>query len=191
MRATFVLLLLSFGSTLIAQPLKIVTVSAPAINKVFDPSGVLTVKDRSSAIATKGFLQSRYFHGTSPFAGYEFRVDLRQLPAGTKAITKLTVRFTPNIPVDFNGDGQLDDVFVITSGGLGSVTLASAVRNGTDITFTFAGKGVTAGTSSFFFGLAAKYAPKPNGAQIIATAVPPPDLKLLGWAPIEVAPPKP
>ncbi len=99
------------------------------------------------------------------------------------------------MPLDYNGDKQLDDVFVITKGGIGNVSLLSAVRDGPYIVFTFAGAGVGGGSapgkgdSSFFFGLASKLAR--TKVTVVATAVPPPDLNLQAWAPIGLLPGKP
>jgi hypothetical protein len=46
-------------------------------------------------------------------------------------------------------------VYVVTSGGLGSVGLSSANQVGSAITFTFA-QPVCPGATSYFFGLASK-----------------------------------
>ena len=120
---------------------------------------------------------------------YEYRVDLRNVVSKI-AITKLTLSFGWYTPHDYNGDQQLDDIFVITKGGLGSVGLLSAVRNSLgDITFTFAGTGVHNGESSFFFGIASKIVKKEHA--ITLTAVPPPNLVLKGWGPIGLLPGKP
>jgi hypothetical protein len=194
MQKRFVVLALLVAPALFAQPLKVVTVGAPAVNKVFNPSGIIPVQDFSSPIYTSGFLQSRNFQGASgaPAAGlyvYEYRVDLRNVVGITfiPAITKLTVNFGPNVPLDFNGDKKLDDVFVVTKGGLGNVGLVSAVRVGNLITFTFAGGGVAGGSSpgkgdsSFFFGVVSKQ-PR-HTISVAATAAPPPNLTLQAWAP--------
>lgn len=194
MKKTYLVLLLLAGPALLAQPLKVVTVGAPGVNTVFNPSGVIPVQDFTAPIWTNGFLQSRNFDGIAPApaAGlhiYEYRIDLRNVVGVTfiPAITKLKVNFGPSVKLDYDKDGKLDDVFVITKGGLGNVTLASAVRSGADIIFTFAGGGVGGGSapgkgdSSFFFGLASKYPRQKINAT--ATAVPPPNLTLQAWAP--------
>lgn len=205
MKKTYLVLLLLVCPALFAQPLKVVTVGAPGVNTVFNPSGVIPVQDFSSPIYTTGFLQSRNFDGVAPApaAGlhiYEYRVDLRNVVGVTfiPAITRLKVSFGPHVKLDYDKDGKLDDVFVITKGGLGNVTLASAVRSGNDIIFTFAGSGVGGGSapgkgdSSFFFGIASKY-PRQT-ISVLANAVPPPNLTLKAWAPkfaILGPPPKP
>jgi hypothetical protein len=202
MKKTVLVLVLLVAPSLLAQPLKIVTATAPNFNKVFDPSGVLSVHDFSSPIWTSGFLQSRNFQGVAgaPAYGlyvYEYRVDLRNVVGLTSipSISKLTVKFGPNVRLDFNGDKQLDDVFVITKGGIGTVGLVSAVRSGAFVTFTFTGGGVAGGSapgkgdSSCFFGIVSKIAR--TNLSVTAAATPPPDLALPAWAPIEIVSAKP
>jgi hypothetical protein len=158
------------ASTLAAQPLKVVKVGAPKINCVFNVKCKVTVSDLSAPIWSAGFLQSRYYRGSigAPAAGryaYEYRIDLRNVVGITVIpyITSLTVDIGPTMKFDFDGDGSLDDVFVVTTGGLGNVGLLSAVRSGNLITFTFtspvAGGGSPGhGDSSFFFGVVSKFA---------------------------------
>src|SRR2546423_3720907 len=112
MKQTWGTLWLCFPAALVAAPLRVVNVNAPAVNHVFSPSGVITVTDTSAAIWGGGFLQSRYYRALpgSPAAGkdgYEYRVDLRN-SVGVLAIgagTSITVNFGPNVKtLDFNGD---------------------------------------------------------------------------------------
>jgi hypothetical protein len=161
------------ASTLAGQPLKVVNVGAPKINCVFSVKCKVTVSDLSATIWSTGFLQSRYYRGArgAPAAGryaFEYRIDLRNVVGITAIpyITSLTVDIGPTMKFDFDGDGSLDDVFVVTTGGLGNVGLLSAVRSGNNITFTFtapvAGGGSPGhGDSSFFFGVVSKF-PKHN-----------------------------
>lgn len=156
--------------------LKTVTVSAPAINCVFDSSCTVTVNDTSATIplATGGsnFLQSRTFTGSpgSPASGlnaYVYRIDLRNATGITyiPCISSLTVKFGPVVStLDYNGDGELDQVYVITGGGLGEIGLTSAVKDNGNITFNFespvcAGGSPGSGQSSFFFGLVSTQPP--------------------------------
>jgi len=161
-------LCLVVAPALVAQPLTIVKVQAPNVNFVFNPSGTIVVQDLSSKIWTNGFLQSRSFRGAAgaPAKGlyvYEYRVDLRN-EVGITAIpfiTSLTVDVGPNVKLDFNGDKKLDDVFVITKGGMGTIGIASAVRTGNVVKFTFSspvggGASPGKGDSSFFFGIVSK-----------------------------------
>ena len=195
MKRLFILLLISVPASLAAQPLRVVNVSAPAINCVFSTTCKITVTDMSSPIWGGGFLQSRNYRARrgSPAAGryvYEYRVDLRN-SVGTVAlgaITQLTVDFGPDVRFDFNHDRRLDDVFVVTGGGLGNKGLASAVRSGTSITFTFAGGGIAQGggpgrgDSSYFFGIVSTK-PRRN-VTVTATNTLGPPLTLNAWAPM-------
>lgn len=193
MKRTLFVLLLAAAPALVAQPLKIVKVGAPAINCVFNPTCKVTVSDLSAAIWTNGFLQSRYYRASAgaPAAGYyvyEYRIDLRQVAGITfiPYITSLTVNFGANTKFDFNGDGSKDDVFVVTSGGLGNIGVKSAVRSGNNITFTFnppvaGGSAPGKGDSTFFFGLVSKY-PKHNVTASAANNAGGP-LMLKAWAP--------
>ena len=202
MKRAFVLVLLCGSPALVAQPLTIVEVAAPAVNKVFSPSGVISLQDFSSPIRSTGYLQSRNFDGTAgaPAAGlrvYAYRVDLRKVVGMTHvpSITKLTVNFGPHVPLDFNGDGKVDDVFVITRGGIGNIGIESAIRSGNSITFTFdpavaGGSRSAKGDSSFLFGLCSKFPRK--AIDVSATAAPPPNVTVPAWAPkyLVLEPPK-
>src|SRR5258707_27523 len=135
MKRILVLALILVPTALVAQPLLVVNVSAPAINSVFSPTCKVPGTDLSSPIWGTGFLQSRHYRGLagSPAAGkyvYEYRVDLRNSVGALAigAITSLTVDFGPDLKFDYNKDGKKDDVFVVTGGGLGNVGLSSAVR---------------------------------------------------------------
>lgn len=153
-----------------ATVLKTVNVGAPDINCVFDPSCRVRVTDSTAAIPLgtggRNFLQSRTFTGKpgSPANGlnaYEYRIDLINAVGITHipCISSLTVKFGPVVStLDYNGDGKPDQVYVITRGGMGSIGLASAVKDNDNITFTFvspvcAGGSPGTGQSSFFFGL--------------------------------------
>jgi hypothetical protein len=168
-----------------ATPLVITDVGAPAVNCVFDTTCRIVVNDTVGNIAVPGAvgtarLQSRAFTGTAgaPAAGkngYMYRIDLTQSVAvgNIVCITALKLNFGPVSKFHYKTGGPLADIFVVTSGGLGSVGLASADLTANVITFKFSapvcpgaspGKGVT----SFFFGLAAVKAPKAITAQVQA-----------------------
>lgn len=165
-----------------AAPLKVVNVGAPAVNCVFNTTCKITVKDTGGNIPVPGIsgtarLQSRTYAGAAgaPAAGktgYEYRVNLTQAVGvlNIPCVSALKVDFGPVASLDYDKDGQPDQVFVVTSGGLGTVGLASAAQVGTTITFTFsapvcAGSSPGKGDTSFFFGLAAAKAPKAITAQ--------------------------
>jgi hypothetical protein len=160
-----------------AVPLKVVNVSAPAINCVFNPTCTVTVNDTSDNVTLSaggtGFLQSRTYKGAlgSPASGlyaYEYRLDLTNA-VGTlniACINWMTISFGPVVgTLNYGGDAKPDQVFVVTGGGIGTIGLASAVQTGSDIKFTFAspvceGGSPGKGDSSFFWGLVSKQPPK-------------------------------
>lgn len=169
--------------------LKVVNVSAPAINCVFDSSCTVTVSDTTDTIPIPAggtnFLQSRTFAGKpgAPANGlyaYEYRIDLRNALGITyiPCISSMTIDFGPVVStLDYNGDGEADQVFVVTGGGLGSIGLASADKVGDTITFTFsspvcAGGSPGTGQSTFFFGLVSTQPPGPVTATVKETAPP-------------------
>lgn len=175
---------LFYAAAVAAAPLDIVTVGAPAINCKFDTDCTITVTDSSDHFTigpTTGdaFLQSRTWPpGESSTAaeglyGYMYRLDLRQL-AGLTAlpcINQFTIDFGPVTPLDYNDDGNNDDVWVVTNGGLGTVGPSSAEKTGDSITFSFnppvcAGSSPGNGESSYFFGLTSTRQPRGVEAQV-------------------------
>jgi hypothetical protein len=156
--------------------LSIVNVNAPAVNYVFDNDGVITVTDTSddinlSGMEGTGFLQSRTLPPGEPgtqaegLYGYEYRIDIRDVAGilNMVSITSLRIVFGPVESLDFDGDGTLEEVYVVTSGGLGSVAPTSVDVAGDTLTFNFS-PGVSVGSypgggeSSFFFGVVSAYA---------------------------------
>ncbi|HEY8203251.1 MAG TPA: hypothetical protein VIF81_00865 [Pyrinomonadaceae bacterium] len=179
-----------------AAPLKVVNVGAPAINCVFTTASpcTITVNDTSDNVTLSaggtGFLQSRSFKGLAGSAAdglfaYEYRLDLRKA-VGTvniACVDWMTISFGPVISLDYNADQKVDQVFVVTSGGLGTIGLASAVQTASTIKFTFSkpvceGGAPGKGDTSFFWGLVSKTAPKnvtamlhePGGARHVVKA---------------------
>jgi hypothetical protein len=178
-------LLLMLPAAASATPLIISDVKAPDVNCVFNTTCRIVVNDTVGDIAVPGavgkaFLQSRSFTGAAgaPAAGktgYMYRIDLTQSAAvgNIVCITALKLNFGPVSKFHYKTGGPLADIFVVTTGGLGSVGLASADLTANVITFKFSapvcpgaspGKGVT----SFFFGLAAVKVPKAITAQVQA-----------------------
>ncbi len=160
-----------------ACSLKVAHVNAPAVNCVFDPSCTIAVTDSTDSIPlpTGGtnFLQSRTFVGqpgapADGLYGYEYRIDLRNAMGITHipCVNSLKIEFGPVVStLDYDGDGNADQVYVITSGGLGSVALDSVDKSGNDITFNLsspvcAGGSPGTGQSTFFFGLTSTQPPE-------------------------------
>ena len=175
--ARLFLFLVAFGlapALAFAAPLKVVNVGAPKINCVFNTSCKVTVTDSiGNYPPANGYtgtpqLQSRTYEGAAgaPAAGltaYEYRVDFTSATAHTdiNCAIDLKVAVGPVESLNYDGSGPAQ-VFVVTSGGVGSIGLSSADQTGDVITFTFTtpvcpANGVNApGETSFFFGLAAK-----------------------------------
>ena len=177
-----------------AAALKVVTVTAPDINCVFDPSCKLVVTDSVGDIVIPGMtgkaiLQSRSFSGAAGapgagLTGYEYRVDLTQAVSQVdgSCVSELTIDFGPLVQLQYNKVGPNDDVYVVTKGGLGLIGLFSADMTDTKINFVFdqpvcAGIEGGKGQTSFFFGLAAKGAPTPVTATVSVPGLGPVDVK--------------
>jgi len=166
-----------------AQPLKVVEVSAPAINCVFEPSCTITVSDTTGNILLPtvapgtAWLQSRTYSGVAgtPAAGltgYEYRISMTQASGQADCITGFTVNFGPHQPLPYKNSTPAD-VFVTTGGGLGTISLKSAVRFNDAIEFTLTSPLCLDGpadvkNTTFFIGLAAAAAPMHVHVQIAA-----------------------
>ncbi len=179
-----------------AAPLTFVNVSAPGINCVFNVTCTVTVTDTIDTIIVPPLLwsgtarlQSRTFTGAigSPGAGktaYEYRVDLTQAVSSGEVpcVTDIAIDFGPVTKLQYNKAGPLDDVFVVTKGGLGNVGLYAVDKTGDVITFTFnepvcAGASPGTGESSYFFGLASATPPKLIIAYVSVPGLDPIDTK--------------
>ena len=180
---TVIVAAVTLGATpALAGSLKVVNVSAPAINCVFDPKCSVLATDSVGTIAVPvisggAILQSRTFAGApgTPAAGmtgYEFRVDLTQAAGDVAKSCVLRVKIDtgPVKQLPYQGGAALADVFVVTSGAIGTVDLASADETDGAVTFTFRqpvcvtavpGKKAT----SYFFGFASANAPRAVTAQ--------------------------
>jgi hypothetical protein len=167
----------------LAAPLNVVEVGAPAVNCIYNTSCKIVVNDSVGDIALPGvsgkaLLQSRTFTG-APGApadgmyGYTYRVTLTEAVGVGNAtcVTSLRLNVGPLKPFAYGGGAALADVYVVTSGGLGNVGIASAEQNGATITFAFKapvcpgaipGKGDT----TFFFGITSAKAPRATTATV-------------------------
>jgi hypothetical protein len=179
------LVLLATANNVFSAPLKVVTVGAPAVNCVFDPTCRITVSDSIApipiAISGTSFLQSRTFTGkpgapANGYFAYEYRIDLTQATSTTsppQCIRSLTVPIGPVISLDYNGDHiSTDQVYVVTQGGLGTISIASANQDAAgNVTFNFSspvcpGTPAAGGQTTYFFGLVSQRAPVPVTATI-------------------------
>lgn len=182
----FAAVTLSLASTAAqAQALRVVDVSAPAINCLFDPACRQAVSDTTASIPIPAggtnFVQSRTFRSRpgSPANGlyvYQYRIDLRRAVgiAHVPCLISLSLDFGPPVDtLDLDGNGKRgDEVFVVSQGGLGSVGVASAEQAGDTITFRFsapvcAGGRPGDGQSTFFFGLVSAQAPGQTTATVL------------------------
>jgi hypothetical protein len=148
-----------------ASDLDVVNVAAPAINCVFNAACKVTVFDTYSSFTPNGDsgearLQSRSFAAEppAPLAGkmaYLYRVDLTGVtaPAATNCVTAVQFVFGPITKGPFAPGSPPKDLFVVTSGGLGSVSVANATAAGNIVTVNFPARGVCPGQTSYFFGL--------------------------------------
>lgn len=164
-----------------ATPLKVVNVNAPAVNCVFDATCNVIVSDSVgnltfTPLGNGARLQSRTFAAKAgtPGAGktaYLYRVDLTNGAGFTECTAGLVLNFGPIAKLPYLPNDQAD-VFVINTGGLGTVGIKDAEQNGDVITFTFT-EYLCAGKTSFFFGLAAATAPKLMSATLYGIGSPP------------------
>jgi len=165
------------GSVAYAVPLSVIDVGAPAVNCVFHTSCSVVVDDSVGTFnlpgdSGDGRLQSRTYPGTAPApaAGdmaYVYRVDMTSMHGLTavNCVTKMVLDFGHVVPLPYSPKGDFN-VFVVTSGGLGTVGLSSALQSGNAIEFNFS-KPVCPGETSYFFGLASKsLKPVPNKAEL-------------------------
>ena len=171
-----------------ARTLTIVPVSAPKINCIFDSDCQITVRDTSDQLTLPGatgtaFLQSRTLpigERGAPAAGlygHEYRVDLRKAIAtlAQACISTLSIDFGSPVPLDYDQDGKLEDVYVVTRGGIGNIAPSGVTQVANRLIFRFSPSvcagtgGATAGDSTFFFGMTSKYAAHAVTAQVQGT----------------------
>lgn len=171
-----------------AAPLKIVNVGAPAISCVFSNECKVIVTDSIGTVPLSGVsgqapwagygpavLQSRSFTGAkgTVAAGetaYQYRMVL-SFAVGNVCVNTLKLDVGPIKKHYFNFSGTLADVFVITTGGLGTIGLSSADQDGNVVTFRFdkpvcAGPTSEKGDTSFFFGFVAGAGPMQTSGKV-------------------------
>ncbi len=184
--ATSALMLTSWTSAAMAEPLTTIDLSSLAVRCVFatnkrcnldgtDTVGVIPIP----GIAGNAVLHSLTFPATpdsnaAGTYGYEFRLDLSQATAGESraCVKRLTLDAGPISKMPYTGRDDRFDVFVVNTRVSGMIGLASAERTGKAIAFAFAkpvcpGTGSEKGESSYFFGFAAAAAPHAVTARVL------------------------
>lgn len=188
MRKLLIALFFALTPAAEAAPLKVVDVSAPAINCVFTTASpcTLRVSETTSDVIMSGGgngrLQSRTFKGQAGSTAdglfaYEYRLNLTDAVGAVKigCIDWMSISFGPIIgTLDYDRDQKVDQVFVVTGGGIGTIGLASAVQTADTIKFKFSkpicqGSAPGKGDSSFFWGLVSKQSAKDVTAMLHET----------------------
>jgi hypothetical protein len=147
--------------------------SSPNINLIYSPSGIVSGTDTfgsfpvtaASGGTGTGRVWTRTILGQSgaPAAGlqgYEYQVDMTNASTVMFApfIQTVAIPFGRPTPFDFDGDGILDDCYVITVGGIGDRAPTSATLDAGEVTLRFGAtplQGVQAGHESYFVGMLA------------------------------------
>ena len=178
--------MMGFGSSAQAAALTVVNVSAPDINCVFNVTCHVTSTDTVKAFppatgySGKPKLHTRTIEGAPGSAaagltGYLYQVDFTKAQAETdiNCVVWLRLKFGKVSHVAYDGSAP-SDVFVITTGGTGSIGVASAEKSGQSVTITFTEpvcpkNGVPPGQASFFVGLSSPNAPAPSRAKAMLT----------------------
>jgi len=102
---------------------------------------------------------------------------MTQASGTSDCVSSFILNFGPHKQLPYK-DNTLADVYVVTTGGLGTIKLAKAERFGDVIEFTLSKALCVSGPASianttFFIGLAATAAPMLVKAQILATGTTP------------------
>jgi hypothetical protein len=175
MRLSLRLSFLALAAAVFAAPAYAYNVvnTAWTVNCLYSSSCTIYVTDYSSPVLGNGFLQSRIHQGEpgTTAAGkwcYRYRVDLTQVAGITypPSVDKIAIyNAGPFRQYDYNGDSvATDQVFVVTSGGIGTVGLSSATYSFGWSYFNFngavyAGSYPGNGQSSYFFAFTSDYPP--------------------------------
>ncbi|HUJ47152.1 MAG TPA: hypothetical protein VLV55_08480 [Rhizomicrobium sp.] len=165
-----------------AAPLTVVNVDSSDVTCTFDLSCAVTVTDTfgpyppSSGYSGHPKLWTRTFVGgagsqADGLTAFEYQADFTHAHAQTdiNCAIDVTVRTGPITQLNYDGSGNAD-VYVITTGALGTIGLSSAVRSGAHVTFTFTTpicpkNGTAPGQLSFYFGFASPNSPVKGHAQ--------------------------
>ncbi len=172
--------LLPLTARVAAQPLDLVESGFPAVNCLFSPDCRIGARDsvhRFTLPDTTGEarLQSRTFAPGAPgTAGagmylYLYRIDLSDVRPNREfvgCVESFTIPAASLARLDYDGDGNPDDAFVGTRGGLGSIGPSALTRAGGLLRFDI--PFVCYGRSTYFFGFASRLAPVEVEASVVA-----------------------
>jgi hypothetical protein len=173
----------------LAGMLNVVEVAAPTVNCVFAANCTITVTDSVGQLLIQNldtpntaWLQSRTFTGAAgtPGAGkigYEYRLDMTQATGALQCVGGIVLNFGSITQLPYKNNAPAD-VYVVTQGGLGTISLGSAQQDGDVITFNFKtflcpSKPASPANTTFFFGLASIHPPASTLAGIFVTGSPP------------------
>jgi hypothetical protein len=168
----------------IAQPLSIIKVEGHTIDCLFSSRCTIAPDDHFTdiplpGIDRKAILMSRTFVGgpdshAHGITAYQYRIDLKTTVAlaDSACVTNITLDFGAVAKVHYDASLPPGDVYIIAKGvPQNQVGLESAVKSGSDITFTFERPVCTSpdglnGDVTFFFGLAAHAGPRGTRALV-------------------------
>jgi hypothetical protein len=164
-----------------AQTLDLVNVHAANHFCLFSPTCTIVVHDTSSTVVIphttgSGYLQSRTADPApagTPGAGlipYQWRLDLTGVSGLWRAPCVRRIAFVAgdHAPLNYDWDRVLEDVFVVTGGGMGTDGPVSAAL-APWLTWELGSPGLCPGEGSYFFGLASAHAPRVTTAYLELT----------------------
>ena len=176
------ILLFAMFAPATAAPLTVVNVDGETVSCDFNITCEVVATDTfgkyppSSGYTGHPKLWTRTFQGGPGSLGdglnaFEYQADFTHAHAATdiNCAVDVTIKTGPIKRLNYDGSGKAD-IYVITTGGTGTIGLASAVRNGAHVTFTFTTpvcpeNGTAPGQLSFYFGFASPNAPVARHAQ--------------------------
>jgi len=162
-------------------------VPATELYCLFDSDCTVTPQDLADDFALpgtqgRGFIQSRTLpagEDTTAAAGlytYLYRVDMQdtRAVAAQACINTVSLDVGPLVAFDYDGDGALEDAFVITQGGVGSVQPATLDQDEQTLIITFvpalcSRANNRGGESSYFIGFTSAFAPTQTEGQLAGT----------------------
>ncbi|MBV7339595.1 hypothetical protein KFU94_67565 [Chloroflexi bacterium TSY] len=157
---------------------------------MFDHGCQLNGSDQVVNFALPGATGEGFFHSHSRDAGeegtlaaglygYQYRIDLANavIEDESSCLLGFSLAFGPIIPVDYDGDGSLDDAYIITEGAEGTTEIDEIEQSGNTITVRFGspvcpGEGEAPGDSSYVVGLTSAYPERVTLVQLESDSAP-------------------